>query len=121
MQGRLDQLKILSKCLRKPLVSKHLGFGTADMGLWIGTYFVDFSKEERCHSREIPFPRKVRDEQREHLEMAKALLVAISEAAGDPACTCVHRSEQRHNHMHTHAHTCMHMGTHALISMQLSV
>lgn len=58
MQGRLDQLKILSKCLRKPLVSKHLGFGTADMGLWTGTYFVGFSKEERSHSRESPFPRR---------------------------------------------------------------
>lgn len=53
--------------------------------------------------------------------MAKAPLGAISEAGEDPACTRVHRSEHRHDHMHTHAHTCMHMGTHALISMQLSV
>lgn len=58
MQGRIDQLKILSKCLRKPLVSKRLGFEKANMGLWTGTYFVDFSKEERSHSREIPFPRR---------------------------------------------------------------
>lgn len=63
----------------------------------------------------------MRDEWREDPEMAKAPLGAISEAGEDPACTRVHRSEHRHDHMHTHAHTCMHMGTHALISMQLSV